>query len=103
MKSLLNVIAIAFISFSINLGCKKDVSNECDTCEQALTIQSFSNITGTIKKVADGEPFYDGNKYYVLVDAQTFLSALYTQNGNKFERLFPCSKTSVYTDVDTGK
>jgi hypothetical protein len=103
MKSLMKIIAVAFITVSINTACKKDVSNECDSCDQKLPVQSFSNVAGTIQKVSEGEPYYNGQKYFILVDAQTSLSALFSQNGNKFERLFPCSNTSVYSDVDTGK
>ena len=85
-------------------NCKKDKSNECSTCDGTKKlVQYFSNVNGVVKKVQDGEPYYDARKYYVEVDAQTYLSKLYMQNQIKIVRLFPCSRSVVFSDSDTNR
>lgn len=95
---------LAFLLITMtNLKCKKENSNECASCEQIQPIQSFSSVSGVLRKVADGEPYYDGRKYYILIDAETSFPSLYRQNNTKYERVFPCSRAPIYSDSDTGR
>ncbi len=98
------IVAFAMTFTSINITCKKEQSLQCVPCNGlSYHVQDFSSIEGVIKKVADGEPYYDGRKYYILVQAQKYLKPLYNNDSLQYERIFPCSKAVLYTDSDTGK
>lgn len=101
-NKLLPLIGLTLL-LSLNISCKKENNSECAACETKVFVQDFSNISGVLKKVSDSEPYFDGRKYFILIDAEQNLPTLFGQNRNKFERVFPCSKGFLYSDADTGR
>jgi hypothetical protein len=103
MKNMLLPLISLTLLFSLSINCKKEKSNECAACDTKVFVQDFSTISGVLKKVSDSEPYFDGRKYFILIDAEQNLPTLFSQNQNKFERVFPCSRGFIYSDADTGR
>lgn len=94
-KTNLKFLPLFLVILIMGFSCQKDNidSSSCKECSQAIFIQKFNNINGTLKQVSDIDYVFNESSFYILVDAEVELPDLYSKNPQeKFIKVFSCSK-----------
>lgn len=91
-KGLLYLLIINITSCSISQEKQNqdlDLQTLCNDPE--FIVQLSENIPATIKIVEEGQPFFNGNKKFYLVDVETYIPEIFEKYNQKYQKIFPIS------------
>ncbi len=97
MKTMI-ILSILLI-FSCSNG-DDDNNKEIQGCQSSqLKAEIMDSIPATVRKISDGEYFFDGNEFYLEVDAEKYLNTIASDDKVSLIRIFVPNKD--LGDIDT--
>ncbi len=104
MKKIQKLCFLALVGLMVGTSCEKTpqapdpAPTSCKSCANQTFLKQTKGTKGTVKKVNQGDYFYDGGVYYVEVSSIDFPELNETAST---VRLFPCSR-NLYNEEHVG-
>jgi len=86
IKAIIYLSILTFFSCSNEDKINEDVFLKCNESEVRIVLKEA--IPATVKSIEDGDYFYDGNRFYLEVDAEKHLSELASKDSVSIIRIF---------------
>ncbi|RKS53163.1 hypothetical protein BC962_1411 [Gillisia mitskevichiae] len=86
IKPIIYFVVLTFFSCSTRDDINQDIFSKCNEREVRIVLKEA--IPATVKSIEDGDYFYDGNRFYLEVDAEIHLPELANKDSVSIIRIF---------------